>query len=143
MHIASPATGEPCSARPLFSSFEGGPRIGFHGPFWYILRRDAAGVLHDELLERPSPNRIPLRWSRQVHAHVVAGAFGTRSAAALRMHIETPAKGERSSARPLITIFEGSPLPGIDCLWWYLLRRHAAGVLLDELIGCLAKPDSP
>ena len=50
MHIASPATGEPCSAWPLFSSFEGDPRIGFYGLFWHILRCDAAGILHDELL---------------------------------------------------------------------------------------------
>ena len=111
MHIASPATGEWCSARPLFSSFEDGTLIGFDGPSWHVLRRDAAGDLHDELLERPSPNRIPLRWSRQVHAYAVAGAFGTRSAAAMSVYGTAHAKGEQSWARPHFSMREeASPL---------------------------------
>ena len=65
------------------------------------------------LIECPSSNQIPPSWRRLVHAQTVAGAFGTRSAAALRMHIAAPAKGERSSARPLFSFLEGSMVHGI------------------------------
>ena len=65
------------------------------------------------LIECPSSNQIPPSWRRLVHAQTVAGAFGTRSAAALRMHIAAPATGERSSARPLFSFLEGSMVHGI------------------------------
>ena len=81
------------------------------------------------LIECPSSNQIPPSWRRLVHAQLAAGAFGTRSAAVLRMHIASPAKGERSSARPLFSSFKDGQLVGIDGPWWYLLRRDADGVL--------------
>ena len=129
MHTATPAKGIRSSARPLVSILEGGPLIGIDGPWWYLLHRDAAGDLRDGLLERPSPNRIPLRWSRHVHAYVVAGAFGTRSAATLSVHDTAPAKGEQSFARPPFSIYEGlSPLGGIG-QGWRSLRRDPVGDL--------------